>query len=264
MLTTCLVAVAIPAAAGTSSTPDTSATSATSATPPGIGAVAGQLSPSSTPTPTPSPSASAAADTGSTTAETPAAAARSAAAPSDPAACLSSVSSNPTAVLTCLSGAGAGGANPLTGLIAQLQGVAAGGGAPGLSPAPFTALAACLQGNLTTTPPDGTKLESCFSTFAEALTGAPQAKCLDPLLQGAIGAVQALAEKQDPSALEAFLTGAPGTVTTLVACLQGASSPSPTPTPTPTPTTGTTTQSGGATTDPTTAVPVSATPTFTG
>lgn len=150
-------------------------------------------------------------------------------------------------------------------MISQITSLAGSGGAPGLPTAPLQDLATCVQTNLAAVPPDGTKLEGCFSTFGEAVTGAPQAKCLDPLLDGAIGAIQSLLLKQDPAALEAFLTGAQGTITNLAACLTGAGNTA-TPTPTPTATTGTTTQSGGATTpaDPTEAVPVASTPTFTG
>lgn len=220
-----------------------------------MGTVTGQ------PTPDASPSASASAD--------PSASASASAGPSasasstDPASCIQAAGSNPLAILTCVTPAG--GTNPLTGLITQLQG-AAGGGVPGLSPAPFTALASCVQTNLTAVPPDGTKLEACFSTFAQSLTGAPQATCLDPLLQGAIGAVQDLVEKQNPAPLQGVLTGLPATLTTLASCLSGSGTSTTTPTPTATATTGTTTQSGGATTpsDPAAAVPVASTPTFTG
>ena len=128
--------------------------------------------------------------------------------------------------------------------------------------APFTALAACVQAQLTKTPPDGAAIEGCFSTFAKALTGAPQATCLDPILQGTITAVQDLVENQNPTPLQNELTGLQNQLTTLASCLQGTAS-------TPVTTTGTTTSSGGATTpatttDPAEAVPVSATPTFTG
>ena len=252
LLATSLVAVAIPAAAGSSDS---------AATPPDLGTVTSQLTP--TTGTSPSPGASSAGSGTSGTAQTPAAAVSSSPAATDPSACIQSAGTNPLAILNCVTPSG--GTNPLTGLIAQLQGLASSGGAPGLSPAPFTALATCVQGELAKTPPDGTKIEGCFSAFGQAVSGAPQSTCLDPLLQGAIGAVQDLVEKQDPAPLQAVLTGLPGTVTTLVACLQGAAS-TPTPTPTATVSTGTTTQSGGATTptDPTVAVPVAATPNFTG
>ena len=181
----------------------------------------------------------------------------------DPASCIQSAGTNPLAILTCVTPAG--GTNPLTGLITQLQGLAGGGGVPGLSPAPFTALASCVQAALAKTPPDGTKIEGCFSSFGSAISGAPQSTCLDPLLQGAIGAVQDLVEKQDPAPLQALLTGLPATLTTLASCLQGTAT-STSPSPSATASTGTTTESGGATTptDPTEAVPVAANPTFTG
>jgi hypothetical protein len=246
---TSLVAVAVPAAAGSSDT---------SATPPGLGPITGQLQPSTTPT----PSASAATGTGSSTNTTsqPAADAPTTA-PASSAGC------SPTglaALLTCLSSAG-GGTNPLTSLITQLQAAAAGGGgAPGLPTTAFQDLAGCIQRQLTSGTPDGAKIEGCFSTFAKALTGAPQATCLDPILQGTIAAVQDLVQKQDPAPLQAELTGLQGQLTTLASCLQGTAN-------TPTPTTGTSTSSGEATTpatttasDPTVAVPVAATPTFTG
>lgn len=252
LLSTSLVAVAVPAAAGSSDS---------SAAPPDFGTISQQLTPSASP----SSSSSTSSDTGSTTAGTndPAATTTTTApAGGDPAACLQSAGSNPLALLTCVTPSG--GTNPLTGVVTQLQGLAAGGGAPGLSPAPFEALAACVQTNLTATPPDGTKLEKCFSTFAQSLTGAPQATCLDPILQGVIGAVQDLVEKQDPAPLQAELTGLQGQMTTLASCLQGSStgtSSSSAPA-----STGTTSSSGAATTpsDPTEAVPVAATPTFTG
>lgn len=245
------MAVAVPAAAGSSDS---------SVSPPDLGTITQQLSP----TADPSPSASVSSDTGSTTAGTqdPAAAVTTTAGSSDPATCIQGAGSNPLAILTCITPSG--GTNPLTGLVTQLQGLAGGGGAPGLSPAPFEALAACVQSNLTATPPDGTKLEACFSTFAKSLTGAPQATCLDPVLQGTIGAVQDLVEKQDPAPLQAELTGLQGQLTTLASCLQGASTG--TSSTSAAASTGTTTSSGGATTpsDPTEAVPVAATPTFTG
>jgi hypothetical protein len=112
------------------------------------------------------------------------------------------------------------------------------------------------------TPPDGTKIEACFSDFFKTLTGAPQAKCLDPLLQGLIGGVQDLLEKQDPATLQKALTDLPDTLQAIPACLQPTASDSPSPSPTPTP--STTEASAPATTDSTAAVPVSATPTFTG
>jgi hypothetical protein len=246
------VAVAVPAAAGSSDS---------AATPPDLGTVTQQLQPNADPSASPSTSS----DTGSTTSGTqqPAAAVTTTTpAASDPATCIQGAGSNPLAILTCVTPSGV--TNPLTGLVTQLQGLAGGGGAPGLSPAPFELLAACVQSNLTATPPDGTKLEKCFSTFAQSLTGAPQATCLDPLLQGVIGAVQDLVEKQDPAPLQAELTGLQGQLTTLASCLQGASTGTST-TSAPA-STGTTTSSGGATTptDPTEAVPVAATPTFTG
>ncbi|HEX4017871.1 MAG TPA: hypothetical protein VHX15_14145 [Frankiaceae bacterium] len=238
------MAVAIPAAAGSSDS---------AATAPDLGTVTSQLTPdasetSASATPDPSASASSAA---------PSASASSSA---DPAACLSTIA-NPLAALTCLSSSAGG--NPLTGVISQITSLAGSGGAPGLPTAPLQDLAACVQTNLAAVPPDGTKLEGCFSTFGEAVTGAPQAKCLDPLLDGAIGAIQSLLLQQDPAALEAFLLGAQGTITNLASCLTGAAT---SPSPTATASTGTTTQSGGATTptDPTEAVAVAATPTFTG
>jgi hypothetical protein len=124
----------------------------------------------------------------------------------------------------------------VTTLVTQIQGLAAGGGAPGLSPAPVEALAACVQTNLTAASPSGAKVEGCFSTFAQSVTGAPQAKCLDPLLQGALNAIQDLVQSQNPAPLQGVLTGLPATVTTLAACLQGTGTGS-----TPVTTTGTTT-----------------------
>jgi hypothetical protein len=252
LLSTSLVAVAVPAAAGSSDS---------AASPPDLGTITQQVSPSTASSPSPQASA----DTGSTTAGTqdPAAAVTTTTpAASDPAACIQGAGSNPLAILTCVTPSG--GTNPLTGLVTQLQGLAGGGGAPGLSPAPFEVLAACVQSNLTATPPDGTKLEACFSTFAKSLTGAPQATCLDPILQGVIGAVQDLVEKQNPAPLQGELTGLQGQLTTLASCLQGA--PAGTSSTSAPASTGTTTSSGGATTpsDPTEAVPVAATPTFTG
>ncbi|HEX4429969.1 MAG TPA: hypothetical protein VHZ96_11950 [Frankiaceae bacterium] len=243
LLATCLVAVAIPAAAGSSDT---------AATPPDLGTVTSQLTPdaSTSTSPSPDPSASASASA------SPSASASS----TDPATCIQGAGTNPLAILTCITPTG--GTNPLTGLIAQLTSLASSGGAGGLPVAPFQTLATCVQSNLTAVPPDGTKLEACFSAFALAVSGAPQSTCLDPLLQGAIGAVQDLVEKQDPAPLQAVLTGLPATLTTLAACLMPAATTSATPTTS----TGTTTQSGGATTpsDPTVAVPVAATPNFTG
>jgi hypothetical protein len=249
LLATSLVAVAIPAAAGSSDT---------AATPPDVGTITSQLTPDTSP----SSGAPAAGSDTADTAQTPAAAVTTTApAGTDPATCLSTIA-NPLAALTCLSSSSGG--NPLTGVISQITSLAGSGGAPGLPTAPLQALAGCVQTNLAAVPPDGTKLEACFSTFGEAVTGAPQAKCLDPLLDGAIGAIQNLLLKQDPAALEAFLLGAQGTITNLAACLTGAATTSPSPTATVS--TGTTTQSGGATTptDPTEAVPVAANPTFTG
>jgi len=239
--------VAVPAAAGSSDT---------SATPPGVGTLSQQSSPSAAPSPT----ASASTGTGSTNAGTqqPATAATTTAPDSS---CTPGSLPSFLAVLTCATQA-SGGANPVTTLVTQIQGLAAGGGAPGLSPAPIEALAACVQSNLTAASPNGAKVEGCFSTFAESVTGAPQAKCLDPLLQGALNAIQALVQNQNPAPLQGVLTGLPATVTTLTACLQGGT----TNTPVGTTSTGTTTSSGGATTptDPTEAVPVAATPNFTG
>ncbi len=246
LLATSIVAVAIPAAAGSSDT---------AATPPDVGTITSQLTPNADTTSSPAPDAS----TSTSASPSPSA---SASASTDPASCISSAGTNPLAILTCVTPAG--GTNPLTGLITQLQGLASSGGAGGLPVAPFQTLASCVQTNLTAVPPDGTKLEACFSAFAQSVSGAPQSTCLDPLLQGAIGAVQDLVEKQDPAPLQAVLTGLPATLTTLASCLMPASSTSPTPSPTVS--TGTTTQSGGATTptDPTEAVPVAANPTFTG
>ncbi len=243
LLATSLVAVAIPAAAGSSDT---------AATPPDLGTITSQLTPNASTSSSAAPAASTSAS------PSPSASASG----TDPATCIQDAGTNPLAILTCVTPAG--GTNPLTGLISQLQGLAGSGGAGGLPVAPFQTLATCVQTNLTAVPPDGTKIEACFSAFAQSLTGASQSTCLDPLLQGVIGAVQDLVEKQNPAPLQAVLTGLPATVTTLTTCLQGSSSP--TPSPTATVSTGTTTQSGGATTpsDPTAAVPVAATPNFTG
>jgi hypothetical protein len=125
-------------------------------------------------------------------------------------------------------------------------------------------LAACVQTELSKSPPDGAALEGCFSTFGKAVTGAPQATCLDTILQGTATGVENLLTKQDPSALEAELTGLQNQLTGLATCLQG--TPAGGSSPSAPATTGTTTSSGGATTptDPTEAVPVAATPTFTG
>lgn len=250
LLTTSLVAVAIPAAAGSS---DTSATS------PDVGTLTQQTSPS----PAPSASASPGTQTSATTATaadptatpTPTATASS----SDPLTCLQSAASNPLAIFNCAS---AGGANPLTALVSQIQSAASGSGAPSLSPAPVEAFAACVQTNLTASPPDAAKVEGCFSTFAQTITGAQQAKCLDPILQGVLGGLEGLVTTQSPTPLQTELAALQGQLTALPTCLSGTGN---TPV-----TTGTTTSSGGATTpatttsDPTEAVPVAATPNFTG
>ncbi len=255
LLTTSLVAVAVPAAAGSSDS---------AATPPDLGTITQQLTPDASP----SPSTSASSDTGTTTAGTaqPAAtqttAAAAAAAGSDPATCIQSAGTNLLGVLNCVTPTG--GTNPLTGLIQQLQGLAAAGGGSGLPTTAFQHLATCVQDQLTAGTPDGSKIEGCFSTFAQAITGAPQATCLDPILQGTITAVQDLVQNQNPAPLQAELTSLQNQATTLASCLQGSStgtSSSSAPA-----STGTTTSSGAATTpsDPTEAVPVAATPTFTG
>ena len=54
--------------------------------------------------------------------------------------------------------------------------------------------AACVQTQPARQPARGAKVEGCFSTFPQSLTGAPQTKCLDPILQGALGGVQAPGE----------------------------------------------------------------------
>lgn len=241
------MAVAIPAAAGSSDT---------AATTPDVGTITSQLTPNADTTSSP------AADPSTSASATPSPSA-SASASTDPASCISSAGTNPLAILTCVTPTG--GTDPLTGLITQLQGLASSGGAGGLPVAPFQTLATCVQGQLTAGTPDGAKIEACFSSFAAALTGASQSTCLDPILQGTITAVQDLVQNQDPAPLQAELTSLQAQATELAACLQGTATTT-SPSPSATVSTGTTTQSGGATTpsDPTEAVPVAADPTFTG
>jgi hypothetical protein len=106
--------------------------------------------------------------------------------------------------------------------------------------------------------------EKCGSTFLGAL-GIPGADCLDPVLQPLLTAVDSLLGG-DPTKLVAAIQGLPNTLPAQLAalptCLSPASSTSSSPSPSPV--VQTTSASGAATTDPTTAVPVSATPTFTG
>lgn len=252
---TSLVAVAVPAAAGSSDT---------SATPPDLGSVAGQLQPSATPSATDSPAV--ASGTGSTTngTTTPAAAdTTTAPASSDPATCIQSAGSNFLGLLNCLTPTGS--SNPITSIVTQLQAAAAGGGAPGVPTSAFQDLATCVQGALTGTTPSASDVIGCIKTFSGSITGSQQQlNCLTPILQGALGGVQGLVSvPPNPAPLQAELTGLQGQLTTLATCLQGS--------PSPTPTAGTSTSSGEATTpatttasDPTEAVPVAATPNFTG
>jgi hypothetical protein len=89
---------------------------------------------------------------------------------------------------------------------------------------------------------------------------------LDPTLQPIPQALDALLKNQDPSKLQSVLDGLGTTMSAqlqqLPACLNP--TPSDSATPTPTPVEVTTEASAPATSDPTEAVPVSATPNFTG
>ncbi len=150
-----------------------------------------------------------------------------------------------------------GGAAGIQQLVAALNGVTSQVPIPGLS-----SLSSCVGDELAKGPAaDGATIEGCFSSFFETLTGAPQSTCLDPVIQGLISSLQDLLVQQKPDTLVAYLQDLPNKLQALPACLNPAPSESPTPTPT------TTESSGGAATEaPTTtdAVPVVATPTFTG
>ncbi len=259
LLTTSLVAVAVPAAAGSSDTSADPAATAPSQPP---------ASPNSTPSPATSP------DPGSTSATTadPAAAdpttvvptQASVAAPagSDPATCLQSAGTNFIGALNCLTPSG--GSNPITSIVTQLEAASSSGGAPGISPTSFQSLASCVQGALTAKTPSASDVVGCIKTFSLSLTGAQQQlNCLSPILNGALSGVQGLAQiPPNATPLQAELTGLQAQLTALPTCLQGTAAA---------PVTGTTTSSGGATTpatttaaDPTEATPVAATPNFTG
>ena len=126
-----------------------------------------------------------------------------------------------------------------------------------------------MQDELKKGPPDGATIEGCFTSFFKTLSGMPQATCLDPLLQGLISSVQSLIVEQKPDKLVAFLTDLPNTLQAIPGCLNPAPSPSATETSAPavadTPTEVATTSAGeAATSNPAEAVPVVASPTFTG
>jgi hypothetical protein len=110
--------------------------------------------------------------------------------------------------------------------------------------------------------------EACAETLFKTL-GIPDSDCLNPAVNPILNALDALITNQDPSALQAELTGLstelPKELTQVQDCLMPAADPTtPAPTSSATPSAGTSTGSGAAVSDPTVPVAVAAEPTFTG
>jgi hypothetical protein len=237
LMATSLVAVAVPAYAGSSTDPGSAVTGAV--TP-------GSTSSDASPSPSPSPStdtSSASSKTASTNADST----NPLAALTPPASCTQAFGGDPTKIQQCLTDAAG----------------ALGGGSPPPQAAALQTFFTCAQAALVSQ--SAAAGEKCGTDLFTAL-GIPGADCLDPTLQPILKALDALLKNQDPSQLQTVLEGLgttlPAQLQQLPACLNP--TPSDSATPTPTPVESTTAASAPATSDPTTAIPVSATPTFTG